>query len=208
MVVPIVLRERLLQHAHAGHIGIVKTKQKMRQSYWWPGIDRGVENFIRQCSCFQELQSRDSPVQHVEWPTSPFAHLAMDIAGPKTDINGQRFYILVVIDYHSRYVISKAYYKPINSRDVIAFLRNIFSTFGLCLKLTTDNGSVFTSWELTEFLRSNGIVHNKSPVYNPQSNGLVKRVNRNMKKCLLNTPVHSKNCQIKLDDYLFVLIII
>ncbi|GFO24487.1 transposon tf2-9 polyprotein [Plakobranchus ocellatus] len=36
IVFPTALRRRLLTKAHEGHIGIVRMKRKLRQSYWWP----------------------------------------------------------------------------------------------------------------------------------------------------------------------------
>jgi len=203
IVVPTILRQRLLQQGHQGHLGIVKTKQKMRQMFWWPQMDHEIESYVKNCKCFRPIPPRDTPVQNVDWPTSPFLHLAIDIAGPKTDEAGQQFYVLVAVDYHSRYVIANTYYKPIVSSDIIGFLSKIFTTFGFCLKLTSDNGSVFISTEFTSFLKTNGIIHNRSAAYNPQANGLVERVNRNIKKFLENAKLVRGNCQAKLDEYMF-----
>lgn len=178
-------------------------KSNMRQLFWWPRMDIEIERYVRQCSCFQEITPRDTPVQNVDWPTTPFTHLALDIAGPKTDNDGKQFYVLVTIDYHSRFIVTRVYYKPITSRDIIELLRSIFATYGYCLKITTDNGSVFVSSEMNNFLRVNGIIHICSSVYNPQSNGLVERVNRNLKKVLANNNISKGNCQAILDDYAF-----
>lgn len=203
VIVPAVLRGRLIMQAHFSHSGIVKMKSNMRQLFWWPGMDGEIERHVRQCSCFQETIPRDTPVQNVEWPNTPFTHLALDIAGPKTDRDNKQFYILVVIDYHSRYIITRVYYKPITSRDIIELLRSIFATYGYCLKITTDNGSVFVSLEMKNFLRINGISHICSSLYNPQSNGLVERVNRNLKKVLANNAIGKANAQEILDEYAF-----
>ena len=40
LVIPIKLRKQVLDLAHEGHQGIVKTKQRLRTKVWWPGIDR------------------------------------------------------------------------------------------------------------------------------------------------------------------------
>ena len=48
--------------------------------------------------------------------------------------------------------------------------------------VTTDNGPQFTSFEFAEFLRSQGIEHRFTSLYNPQSNGGVERFNRTMKE--------------------------
>lgn len=49
-VVPSSLRARVLAMAHEGHLGIVKLKQRCRDTVWWPGIDRDVETMVKDCT--------------------------------------------------------------------------------------------------------------------------------------------------------------
>ena len=39
MVVPTKLQERVVELAHQGHQGMVKTKRLIREKVWFPGID-------------------------------------------------------------------------------------------------------------------------------------------------------------------------
>ena len=147
-------------------------------------MDSDVDNVIRSCHCCRPIV-RESPVQVTRWPTQPWCHLAMDIAGPKSDVNGKQFYVLAAIDLHSKYVCGRILPR-VSSSDVFQFLESLFVTFGICNKLTTDNGPQFTSCLFTDFLRSQGVSHVRSSVYNPMSNGSIKRMNRNFKKvCLI-----------------------
>ena len=43
IVVPTELRRRLLSLSHEGHQGMVRTKQCLRELFWWPGMDTDVE---------------------------------------------------------------------------------------------------------------------------------------------------------------------
>ncbi|XP_022800415.1 uncharacterized protein K02A2.6-like [Stylophora pistillata] len=43
IVIPKVLRLRVLELAHEGHQGIVKMKERLRSKVWWPGVDKAVE---------------------------------------------------------------------------------------------------------------------------------------------------------------------
>jgi transposase InsO family protein len=187
IVVPQCLQKKLIDLAHEFHFGLTKTKMRLRLSYWWPGMDSDVDAVIRLCHCCK-IQVRDSPVQVTEWNLTPWSHLAMDIAGPKTDANGKSFYVLALIDMHSKYVCAKVL-PHVKSEDVIDFLQSLFMTFGLCNKITTDNGSQFSSELFTTFLRCHGISHVKSSIYNPMANGSIERVNRNLKKILENAKI-------------------
>ena len=49
LVVPRNLRNRTVALAHASHQGIVKTKALVRETMWFPGIDRMVEEEVKSC---------------------------------------------------------------------------------------------------------------------------------------------------------------
>ena len=49
IVIPKSLRNRVLSIAHEGHQGIVKTKMLIRSKVWWPGIDKQVEQMVKEC---------------------------------------------------------------------------------------------------------------------------------------------------------------
>ena len=107
-------------------------------------------------------------------------------------------YILVLIDYFSKFVVTKAC-TSVNSAKMIEFLNCIFGIFGHCTVLTTDNGPQFISHNFTEYLKRKGIIHRRSSLYNPQANGVVERVNRNLKKLIDTNEITNIN---KLQDIL------
>ncbi|XP_044180982.1 uncharacterized protein K02A2.6-like [Acropora millepora] len=49
IVIPETLRNKIVTLAHSGHQGIVKTKCLLRESVWFPGMDRMVEEMVSQC---------------------------------------------------------------------------------------------------------------------------------------------------------------
>ena len=102
----------------------------------------------------------------------------MDYAGP---LLGKMF--LVLIDAHSKWMEVE----PVESattKTTVEKLRKIFSTHGIPEKLVSDNGSVFTSQEFTNFVKLNGIDHIKTAPYHPSSNGLAERAVQVLKKGL------------------------
>lgn len=49
IVIPKSLQQRILDLAHETHQGIVKTKLMLREKVWWPGIDLGIKELIKNC---------------------------------------------------------------------------------------------------------------------------------------------------------------
>ena len=91
-VVPQVLRKRVLDLAHEGHQGIVKTKQMIRSKVWWPGIDHG-------CQLVLQVPQPD-PLKGTEIPKQAWQDVAADLLGALLG----REYLLVVVDYYSRFL--------------------------------------------------------------------------------------------------------
>jgi hypothetical protein len=49
IVIPRSLRKKMLARAHEGHQGIAKTKARLRETMWWPGMSNEVEQVITGC---------------------------------------------------------------------------------------------------------------------------------------------------------------
>lgn len=49
LLVPDSLQPKLISLAHDTHQGIARTKQRLREAYWWPDMDAQVEAAIKVC---------------------------------------------------------------------------------------------------------------------------------------------------------------
>ena len=49
LVIPNKLQHRILKMVHEGHIGMTRIKQRGRNSVWWPGLDKQIEEYVRNC---------------------------------------------------------------------------------------------------------------------------------------------------------------
>jgi hypothetical protein len=49
IVIPTTLQQRVVNIAHEGHMGIVKTKQLLREKVWFPAMNNLVESTLAQC---------------------------------------------------------------------------------------------------------------------------------------------------------------
>ena len=68
LVVPESLRPTILQHAHEGHFGTILVKRRLRQHFWWPGLDKQVEHLVRDCHV---CASSDKPYRTYQAPMTP-----------------------------------------------------------------------------------------------------------------------------------------
>lgn len=184
LIVPESLRPRILQLLHSGHPGVTRMRQKLNDSYFWPGGSRDVEYFVRNCTaCAASGKSGKSepvPTTAIRPPTRPWQKLAIDITGPfHTAPNHQR-YIVALCDYFSKFpeILLTG---DITSKKIIDWLQEIFSRFGNPEEIVSDNGPQFIGHEFTNFLRAKNIRHVLSCVYNPAQNGLIEVFNRSLK---------------------------
>ena len=102
IVLPDKLKLKSVKAAHKlGHLGITKTKQLLREKYWFPELSSLVEETTGCCyECQVVTDSRvKEPTKTVQTPTEVWGEVSADFGGPYPDGH----YNLVLIDKHSRY---------------------------------------------------------------------------------------------------------
>ena len=94
----------------------------------------------------------------------------------------RNFYILVVVDYVSKWVEAAAL--PTNdAKTVIVFLqKNIFSRFGTPRLIISDDSTHFCNKVFAAPIVKYGVRHKVATTYHPQSNGQTEMSNREIKK--------------------------
>ncbi|MCO5574772.1 hypothetical protein L7F22_028563 [Adiantum nelumboides] len=97
--------------------------------------------------------------------------------GPLPRTANGKLYILVAIDYMTRWVEAQSVAK-VNEKTVSKFVyTHICCRFGTPLEIVSDNGPGFRRGLLTEVCEELKISHRHSTPYYPQSNGLVEKAN-------------------------------
>ena len=181
IVIPYKLQKKVLQQLHSGHPGIARMKAIARSYVYWPRIDADIEELVKRCvNC---ASAAKSPVKTTlsSWPMvkSPWSRIHIDFAGPF-----QGHYFLVIIDAYSKWP-EIAMMSQITTSSTIYELKSVFARFGLPQTLVSDNGTQFTSTQFSEFCKTNGINHIRSPPYHPQSNGQAERFVDTFKRAML-----------------------
>ena len=89
----------------AGHMGVARTEERIRQRFYWPGIHNSVQTFIHNChACAQRkiaTHNNKAPTQHIE-VGEPFTFWAIDYMGPLPETARGNRHILVMMDHFSK----------------------------------------------------------------------------------------------------------
>ncbi|XP_053479304.1 uncharacterized protein LOC128606843 isoform X2 [Ictalurus furcatus] len=149
-----------LAHAHllGGHLGARNTLEKLKDHFVWPGMDAEVWRFCQQCpQCQRTAPRKPLPAPLIPLPIIgiPFERIGMDLVGPLPRSTRGHEYILVIVDYATRYPEAVPLRKT-TSRNIAKELVLLFS----CVK------------------------HLKASVYYQQTDGLVERFNWTLKQLL------------------------
>nr|GEY85144.1 DNA-directed DNA polymerase [Tanacetum cinerariifolium] len=95
-------------------------------------------------------------------------------------------YILVAVDYLSKWVEAKAL--PTNdARVVVKFLKSLFSEFGTPKAIISDRGTYFCNDQFLRVMEKYRVTHRLSTAYHPQTSGRVEVTNRGLKSILERT---------------------
>ncbi|GKB55478.1 reverse transcriptase domain-containing protein [Tanacetum coccineum] len=126
----------------------------------------------------------------------------IDFMGPFPSSRGNK-YILVAVDYLSKWVEAKAL--PTNdARVVVKFLKSLFARFGTPRAIISDRGTHFCNDKFAKVMSKYGVTHRLATAYHPQTSGQVEVSNRGLKHILERTVGENRALwSDKLDDALW-----
>ncbi|KAL0416594.1 UNVERIFIED_CONTAM: hypothetical protein Slati_3491300 [Sesamum latifolium] len=136
---------------------------------------------IRKCApCQKHANHLHNPATFMKTVESPcpFDMWEMDIVGKLPRATGQREYLIVAVDYFSKWVEAEPLAK-ISENEVIKFIwQNLICRFGIPRALVTDNGTQFQGGKLKSWWEKLKIKQLFISVNNPQANGQAEVTNR------------------------------
>ena len=171
VVIPPVLQDKVPTELHEGHHGVVRAKAVARSLFWWPSIDKAIEDSVKSCDACMLSRHKPpkAPLHPWVFPDRPWLRIHIDYAGP---IMGKM--ILVVVDAYSKWIDAHIS-SGCTAAITILGLGTSFSTHGLPDIIVSDNATCITSEEFQHFCQMNVIRHITSAPHHPSSNGLAER---------------------------------
>ena len=137
-IVPQSQRRLVLRLSHdvssSGHLGIKKTLSKVRQNYYWPGLEQDVKIYVTGCETCQKgkdpIPTKRAPMK-VARSGYPMERIAVDILGELPVTERGNKYVLVVSDYFSKW--TECY--PMSNMEASTVARllveQLFTRFGV-----------------------------------------------------------------------------
>ncbi|XP_016199824.1 uncharacterized protein LOC107640836 [Arachis ipaensis] len=176
-----VLRE--VHEGCCGHYigGKVLARKLIRAGYYWPSMIEDSKEFVKKCvKCQENANFHRAPATELSLMTSsrPFAQWGIDLLGPFPVGPGQVKYLIVTVDYYTKWIEAELL-ATISSSNCKKFMwRQVITWFGIPEVIISDNGTQFTDKNFVEFLAGLGIKQKFSSVEHPQTNGQVESANK------------------------------
>jgi len=186
------LRQKILQWIHAsptgGHSGRDTTLKRLKQLFFWKGMNKDVQKYIRECVVCQACKyTTNAPyglLQPLPIPKGVWEDISMDFVDGLPKSLGKEV-IWVVVDRLSKYAHFVALSHPYSAETVAqAYMDNIFRLHGIPKSIVSDRDAIFLSTFWQSLFTTLGVDLHLSSAYHPQTDGQTEVVNRCLEQYL------------------------
>jgi len=169
----------------AGHFAVDKMFEKIRDRYYWPQMYETIKNYVQTCdSCQRRGKNKDNQLLHPIPVYGPFYQIGIDIVGPLPITENKNKYIVVAIDYLTKWPEAQAI-ETADAQTIAVFIHErIICQHGPPQQITSDRGTEFCNDLITELNRTYRVQHIRTTAYHPQGNGLTERMNQTVKNTM------------------------
>nr|GFB13104.1 reverse transcriptase domain-containing protein [Tanacetum cinerariifolium] len=172
-----------------GHYRASYTAKKVFDlGFYWPSIYKDAFELVKRCDSCQrqgKVSQKEEMPQNFIQIYEIFDVWGIDFMGPFPSSKGNK-YILVAVDYLSKWVEAKAL--PTNdARVVVKFLKSLFSWFGTPKAIISNRGTHFCNDQFSRVMEKYEVTHRLSTAYHPQTSGQVEVTNHGLKRILERT---------------------
>ncbi|MGL5708822.1 MAG: hypothetical protein ACRDDF_11260 [Aeromonas sp.] len=167
-------------HEEINHRGVEGTYYKPKSDFYWIGMKKTVKCIGRCEICKINYRKNCGGNEFVE-TTRELEKVALDLIS----LGGNNRYILVAIDYQTRFVLAEMI-RCKNASTIV----DIISKWGSSWKpeeLITDNGKEFANEFFRRYCMDEKILHRLVSVESHKSNGRIERLIRTIREGLAKT---------------------
>jgi transposase InsO family protein len=186
LVVAESVRTALITVSHCtlttAHPGKGKTKELLKERYYWNGMDGEIERFVGNChACRRSKAPRDKTpglLHPLPIPDRPWQHISVDFKEMPPDRNGMNM-VCVFVDRLAKRPISVPCNKTVDARVLAQlYLVHVHKYYGPATTIVSDRGPQFVSTFWAEFCRLLGTRLKLSTAFHPQTDGQTENANQ------------------------------
>ncbi|GKD06034.1 reverse transcriptase domain-containing protein [Tanacetum coccineum] len=136
--------------------------------FYWPTIYKDAHELVKNCDSCQrqgKISQCDEMPQNSTQVCKIFDVWGVDFMGSFPSSRGNK-YILVAVDYLSKWVEAKALPKN-HARVVVKFLKSLFALFGTPRTIIRDRGTHFCNDKFAKVMSKYGVTHRLATAYHP-----------------------------------------
>lgn len=189
------LRTKVLEELHnsrvEGHSGYYCTLKRVRQSFYWKGVNKFMRDFVAECWVCQEVKATALKpmglLQPLPIPIATWEDVSMDFVTGLPVVKGHTV-IVVVVDRLTKYChlgSLPASYSAITVADF--FIKQIVRLHGIPKTIVSDRDKIFLSKFWKEIFSKSGTTLKMSTAYHPESDGQSEIVNKTIEHYLRAT---------------------
>ena len=157
-----------------GHPGRDETLRKVQQNYWWIGMKKWVEDYVKGCAICQQTKihthRQHTPMYQIPTTlnTLPFQTMAMDLITGLPNRQGYSAILMIVDHGCSRAVVFLPCNMNISGPGIAQlYLDHIYRWFSLPTKVISNRDPCFTSHFGKAITKKLGIQQNLSTAFHP-----------------------------------------
>jgi Integrase zinc binding domain/Integrase core domain len=172
----------------SAHASTDRMMSKMKSRYYWPQMYENIKEYVKSCDICQRRggYKRSEPLHPIP-VGEPFHRIGMDYVGPLPKTTKGNRYIIVAMDYMTKWPEAKPVKEATAESTVNFVYEDIITRHGCPGIILTDRGTHFNNQLLDRLVEKFKIEHLMSTPYHPQTNGLVERFNRTLIEALART---------------------
>ena len=183
-VCPTSIRRNVVLEVHTQmHAGFMRTLNRVKLQWYWPGMTSDVRRVVYGCEVCQVAKQGGqtaSTGRRRLLAGRPWQLVAIDLVGPLPKTKDGNQWILVISDHFTRWCDGLAIPDATASTVARALDERVFCYLGIPEQLHSDQGAQFDGSLMHELCAIWGVEKSRTTPYHPQANGVVERNNRTL----------------------------
>jgi len=190
--VPPVLRQDVFREMHskgqAAHPGIKGTTSTVANDYYWPGLRRDVEEWVKNCDTCQRMKNRNKKPHGELKPIDPVPRfwgvVTTDLITGLPPCKGFDA-IITFTDKRGKIKHVAPTTTNLDSEGFVKlFIDNVWKLHGTSDKIISDRGPQMSARSFRDVCKKLGIELALSTAYHPQTDGQSERTNQEVEQAL------------------------